>query len=323
MYCSGPLSCSQCYRPYVAVNGQCVCNASLGVGFPTETGCSFNCAAGEYYQADLKTCVSCNEQYENCQSCDSTKCQVCSIGYFFYQDVSGAVSCLKYCPDNYTQARGVEALVNGQTVERDQCIACPTNCLTCNLDICIFCKPGYQYHQGSCLSTCPLGFFSKLSTCTSCSVFGKCSNCTVQGCTACEQGLAISNGICKPICYVNSTVSITAGCNFTCLSPCSSCYGPEGSQCLSCITSYKLFRGQCVSACPLSTYDNGVSCEPCASGCSTCSNSTFCLSCLSGYYFTASSCNRLCPAATFPSLFNLSYISPFTYNTTSFSSITN
>jgi hypothetical protein len=97
-YCSSPTQCTECYGPYVAVAGQCKCDASLGVGFPTETGCAFNCVDGEYYSSTAKSCLSCNEQYDHCQSCDSSKCQVCSLGYFYYEDGNGNSYCRRYCP---------------------------------------------------------------------------------------------------------------------------------------------------------------------------------------------------------------------------------
>ena len=44
--CSSPYQCTQCYPPYIAVNGSCVCDSANGVGFATQTGCSFNCHNG-------------------------------------------------------------------------------------------------------------------------------------------------------------------------------------------------------------------------------------------------------------------------------------
>lgn len=59
--CSGPYNCLACYPPYVAVNGSCLCESSLGVGFPTFTGCSLNCVAGEYFDPTAKSCLSCSD----------------------------------------------------------------------------------------------------------------------------------------------------------------------------------------------------------------------------------------------------------------------
>ena len=44
--CSSPSMCNQCYPPYVAVNGSCTCDSTSGLGFPTVTGCSYNCDNG-------------------------------------------------------------------------------------------------------------------------------------------------------------------------------------------------------------------------------------------------------------------------------------
>ena len=49
--CTSPLSCQECYAPYVAVSGTCTCDPSLGLGFPTKTGCSHPCSQNEFYDS--------------------------------------------------------------------------------------------------------------------------------------------------------------------------------------------------------------------------------------------------------------------------------
>lgn len=189
--------------------------------------------------------------------------------------------------------------------------------MTCNLNICIFCSPGYQYFEGICVTTCPIAFFAYMGTCLPCSRYGNCLNCTSAGCVACDEGLTIINKICLPACFNGSTsLANSSFCNtFHCTSPCSTCYGNSSTQCLSCVSGY-VFQGECLSSCSNGLYSTGSRCEKCTYGCATCTNSTYCLSCIVGFFMSSNLCVRLCPAGKYPVISNYTN----TYNITTVSS---
>jgi hypothetical protein len=298
--CTGPTNCLYCYPPYVAVNGVCSCNASLGLGFPTRTGCSFNCVAGEYYNATALACLDCDESFPNCYSCDSSTCFSCKMGFFLYTDKNNLTTCVKFCPSNWTEAR-VSTTSANVTTAGSICVACAQNCSTCILNICVFCVSGFYYKEGTCVSSCSDGYYGAGGVCSKCPL--NCLTCTASSCQSCLSGLTLtSNGICQPACDSGSS-----SCNFTCDAACASCFGPSSTQCLSCPSIYVLSGARCLLNCPLGQFVSQVAniCETCAYGCSACTNSQ-CITCTAGYFLSPidSSCSRVCPSSYYPSLTN-------------------
>jgi hypothetical protein len=212
---------------------------------------------------------------------------------------------VKYCPDTYTESRSINFIAN-QSVTIDKCVPCPSNCKTCNYGICLFCVQGFIYYKGICVSSCPQYFFAKEGSCLRCP--SNCLNCTsTTSCSLCASGYApTATGVCSPYCYNTSVLpNATRGCNYTCSSNCSSCFGPNSGQCLTCSIGF-LETGQCVSTCSVGFIQSGNQCAQCPLECSTCSSSQRCLSCSAGYYLvpssnSGSSCVRLCPSAYYPS----------------------
>ena len=162
---------------------------------------------------------------------------------------------------------GVNNAGSTVSVQRDICVPCPTNCRTCNYDICLFCHPGYSYMEGTCVKTCPSGFYSGSGVCLPCQGFGNCLACNPSGCTSCASGLTKVQGVCQPDCIhapvtttttdpvTNTTVTTTTGtCSFNCTSPCDTCFGSGADQCVTCLSSYHLSGSNCVSTCPLGQY---------------------------------------------------------------------
>lgn len=171
----------------------------------------------------------------NCQVCTSTACSACSLGYFYYNN-GVETKCFKYCPSGFTETRNYSiGSLNNQSNYRDQCTPCPSNCSTCNFNICLFCMKGFTYYQGSCVISCPTSMFASQGSCFKCSP--NCLTCSDSStCLNCSAGYGLANKKCNPYC-INTVVIASSGiqpCNWTCASNCSTCFGPSFSQCLSC-----------------------------------------------------------------------------------------
>lgn len=243
---------------------------------------------------------------DNCQTCTSTACITCSLGYFYYNDGS-EVQCIRYCPNNYTETRNYTNNSTGNiTLMRDQCTPCPTNCRTCNFNICLFCTRGSLYFQGACLATCPQATFASQGSCSRC--IPNCLSCSsALTCSTCASGYGLTNSGCSPYCLNTTLISSTTNntCNHTCFSNCSICFGPNANQCLLCGSGLLLQSGVCTSVCSGSTFASGTQCILCPLECQTCSSLKNCLTCNNGYYYDSSSsngsCVRMCPPAYYPS----------------------
>ena len=265
------------------------------------------CVDGEYYNSTASYCLSCSDQYDNCRTCNITTCLTCNPGYLYFTDTLGNAQCLRHCPDNFTATRryayNTSIVVNNTltiSLYRDQCVPCPANCLNCNPNnICIFCMPGYIYHKGLCLSSCPGGYYNLDSNCVICSL--NCSSCNSTGCTVCADGFRMQNNKCYRACANSTTLLVTESdsCGVVCSSPCLTC-GSTDTSCLSCLSGFFLAYSSCFSACPSGMYASGNICTLCPQGCGSCINSTACLTCTTGFYLFDNQCLRSCPPMYYP-----------------------
>lgn len=188
-----------------------------------------------------------------------TQCLSCNPGYLYFEEASGNVKCLRFCPNNYTEYKSypvtynqtVNNTVRSVTILRDQCVACSQNCLTCNNYFCIFCYSSYQYLKGVCVKSCPIETYSSSGSCILCP--SNCSTCNSNGCTNCSLGYVLQNNRCFRQCSNSVRVLNTsaANCNVSCISPCLSCFGPTGNQCLTCTSGlFSFYNGSCLTSCP-------------------------------------------------------------------------
>ena len=199
-----------------------------------------------------------------------------------------------------------------------QCVACILPCITCTSSTkCVTCQTGtYYFNQGSCVTSCPSGYFvssgssSGASTCLPCD--SSCLNCTSSAkiCTACPAGYAIDlQGNCNSNCSSPSTyfVASTRQC-LNCSSLCYSCQGPLSTDCLSCKPPSALYSGSCLNACPFGYYASSTYvCGQCNSPCASCAvSANNCTSCIAPNLLqpstTGSTCSVACSAGFYPSL---------------------
>jgi proprotein convertase subtilisin/kexin type 5 len=129
----------------------------------------------------------------NCKDCASpTVCNVCNPPYILYQQ-----QCLLIIPATYVNVTGVATPCSSPCLT---CATLPNNCTSCAIN---------YYHNGICISVCPVSHYSNSTsnTCNKC--ISPCSTCTNS--TSCLSCLPSTNT------YYNSAT-------MQCINPCPSLY---------------------------------------------------------------------------------------------------
>jgi len=274
--------------------------------------CKDWCQPDEYRENTIVgLCASCDTSCTQCHEATFQDCQgsTCSPTYEkMNEDIAaGTFSCFKIC--NYDLEFRVEAT--------GLCNNCFSGCLGClgpDSDDCTDCRDNFILNKdspgaatGSC--ECPLadGFYQSGITCGGCNP--SCATCTgpdEQDCIGCSDGyIELRNSLnllqsCSENCPRTNEYydSINFSCEF-CDTACSTCYGPNPNNCLSCPLSLLLHIADCVVTCPLgfATRD-GLTCVPCTdANCELCSqqNPDLCLHCDVGYADIEGACSDTCP----------------------------
>jgi proprotein convertase subtilisin/kexin type 5 len=211
--------CTSCSSGYFLLNGQCLS------------------ACPEGYVASGSACTLCPS---HCLNCTASACSVCLTGYLM-----AAGQCVASCEQlntnqvtYYTTASS--CVLCNSTVS--QCLVCSTSASPIS---CSQCQGGSYLYLGTCVTSCPGGFYlnTAASTCAAC-----LANCTVcvsaTTCTACVAGTVLSNGLCISSCSTGTYLSTISGVS-SCL-PCSShCLTCTASGCTSCVQPYTLISAQC------------------------------------------------------------------------------
>ena len=148
-----------------------------------------------------------------------------------------------------------------------------------------------------CVATCPGGYYANANSnqCELCVVSLHCYTCSYDGTT-------VTCLTCKYSYYMDSTTSVCGlACDVDeyqnkwnqscdpCHLDCSSCTGPENTQCTSCPGTFYLSNqtgGYCLSDCPSEGYVRTSICQACHESCLTCDGltSSHCTNCHDGYY---------------------------------------
>lgn len=144
---------------------------------------------------------------------------------------------------------------------------------------------------GTCLGSCPIGFYSYYSICAPC-MYG-CLLCSdSSNCFSCSTGF-LHMGRCLTLCP-SGWVGMLGQCT-KCSENCLTCIVSQ-YQCLTCASGLFLYIFQCLSACPLGTYPDypSSSCVTCPTPCATCQNGYSCTSCIYGYILYAQPSGNQC-----------------------------
>jgi proprotein convertase subtilisin/kexin type 5 len=207
--------------------------------------CYNTCPNGYYGNQTDSVCYKCNL---TCTSCTwSTICLSCVSAYYLQDAV-----CVNNC----------------STIPMRYANSTSMNCVYS-----IGCAPYYGLNStGTCISSCPTGFFANNTiylcqlcpiTCTTCTNMTYCSSCITQS--------LFANNFCNPYC---SSTNI-----------------------------YYQVNGSCTSQCPNGTYLNVLNCTICNSTCINCwGSATNCTKCNNGLYLNQQimSCVSTCPTGYQP-----------------------
>lgn len=304
--------CLACLSPCLTCTSPTICLSCNSGTYFNRGSCLTACPAGTYQTTAISSsgtsqlsCLPCDSTCLTCLNI-ATYCITCPSGYIL--DTQG--NCNSNCTNSSTYYYSSTSL---------QCLNCSGSCYSCQGPLstdCLSCNPPLALYSGSCLTTCPFGYYrSSTYVCKQCSA--QCSSCSVtaNNCTSCPASnllqTAGTGSICSPRCaasfYPNTTSQICKPCNSTCFN----CTGPASDQCTSCPSGKIFSAGSCISSCPSGSalVQQGTQsiCQPCSPGCLNCSISTSstqasnCTVCQPNYYLYSGSCLTACPAGTYAS----------------------
>uniref|UniRef100_A0AAV2MQD7 P/Homo B domain-containing protein n=1 Tax=Knipowitschia caucasica TaxID=637954 RepID=A0AAV2MQD7_KNICA len=276
--CASALLCVHCGPGHRLRAGHCV---------------PLQCSQGEVADSRSEACVPCDEGCKECRHKDegaavqSTVCVHCEEDY--YQLGS---DCHRSCPDGSFSLE-----------EQKKCVPCEDKrCLNCDQNQCYWCKEGFYVSEGLCVEHCSSGFIDEESqACEPC--HRSCASCggpRSDDCDTCASGFSLSGGECLPSTQkycADGFYSQSLGSCRPCSSSCSSCSGPNRTDCLSCSPGQFLTPQQtCMSRCPSGTFSNSTSgrCEECHRGCMVCEHPMQCLSCHHGLMLQEGVCVDHC-----------------------------
>jgi hypothetical protein len=270
--------CTACLAPCLTCSGSTIsCDSCQPTYTLAGTNCYCDNAAQLFYSSTTLGCLACSNFLPLCLTCQVnggdptlTDCILCQDPYYPLGNPAVCVPCDIRCTSCSSLAVCSTCATNLVTVgtacgcdtlsdpllsydtDRNTCYPCTTllsNCLSCNPDplACTLCAPG-TYLSGTVCLNCPTS----------------CATCDLTGCLSCPSGMTPQglSCVCDTAC---SRCSVTAA---NCLS-CSLTASGVLTACSSCLPRYQLAL-------------DGVSCDPCPSGCGTCSGGA-CSTCLSTF----------------------------------------
>lgn len=258
-------------------------------------------------------CFKCNEGCADCVGPRASDCLSCSVPTekllvhnrkIFLHRYVDIGACVPRCPTTTVEIMG-------------HCVACPRWCAKCspeNNRQCLECMRGHLLQpNGTCYTTCPLGFARNYLTskCEPCAE--GCLHCVTNNpsiCLACSDPLKqLYAGRCVDDCPVGTFPTEDMVCRI-CDAQCTRCI--EGGVCTACRAGFEPRQGVCKPACRKGSYFSKAkgACDKCAPECKECATlSDNCTSCNPGFIhlqpssFTESHrCVTACPAGYFHDL---------------------
>lgn len=291
--CSGKEAdqCAACFTGYALQDGECL----------VDVRSSRNCSSGRYYDDGAKQCRSCPTGCAKCS--DEITCTACDQGHFLQtQRVGGSQEETRLC---------VARCTNGfyGDLATHSCQPCPSYCNTCESpDSCTSCAFNFTRPvDGQCPQPCHDEHYFDFPTkqCQPC--VENCLHCVnADACLACQSGYFLSpKGTCVSSCPDHMITNQLSGTcvDTSCHTSCSTCYGPEANQCMSCHGGLIFHDNSCLENCPQHTYFNGSSCLHCHDTCTSCGGpaANNCLSCPPGKVLDHFHCISSCPPSSFTS----------------------
>lgn len=291
--------CSTCYsNAHTDTTGACVCDDTYAFSSSAQTCVKIVChsTCGTCVGTTSNSCTSCHSNATlsplGACECDAghfltstMRCEACDLKCL---SCSGAATQCIVCPGNL-------ALVSSNTCDCTEgthfdpyiqfCISndvtCNSACATCTgegTNECTSCTPNAELIDGTCkcmdkykesqLNGYLVCNYDCDSTCAEC--FGphstQCSECS-------DSTMKLANGVCTcPQGYSFATQLKQCQADFSCYPLCSTCSGPNPTDCVTCPSNFDyLTNGRC--SCSQGFYLNYKICSPCDPSCLTCNGS--------------------------------------------------
>ncbi|CAJ1459744.1 unnamed protein product [Effrenium voratum] len=251
LYEGGPLvggSCQKCVDNCKSCHSMFQCTKCRNGAYfdAREQRCSFTCPEGHYMVGDGeegRECVKCPYEFYACLSPQvGTECR----GDNKYLTEG---KCVSTCPDGQfrrpSSILGVDGFLIGGTCEKcvDDCQECVTH------EKCLVCANTKLLLNGTCLSSCPDGYYPKVGKN---GLGGSCEICA-DGALLCSPGLKGGEVVSTPV---------------------------------QCEEGYDLKKGECKNPCTAGTFKDAKTgkCTDCPDTCRECVNATKCTSCKTGSF---------------------------------------
>ncbi|EAR90733.2 zinc finger lsd1 subclass family protein (macronuclear) [Tetrahymena thermophila SB210] len=277
-YCK---NCSELYTYCISCNlkqqcTQCSNNLILSVN---SQQCLQSCPQGTVQKG--QQCIQCSN---NCSQCDiNLICQVCSSGFYLYQEECYQSCPSGYYPDLYNQCQPCSSVFNNcQTCSATECLSCDTSSNHQYLDI----------NKTQCLQQCDIGqFFDSQMQCQLCqNSCATCDSSNTSFCKSCDPNNSIGDifltedGKCVSQCpseFYADANNICLRCN----QKFANCVACNAQICLQCEANYclnidaHLQSSTCdgpTTVCTSNTCTNINNCLICNNGqCQVCSQNYF------------------------------------------------
>lgn len=200
-------TCVSCISPCKTCLSLSACS-SCSQGFWNGTSCSNSCPSGQFGDSINFACANCDS---SCLTCITTAftCTSCISTLIFFNR-----QCLSSCPSRFFNLSGT-------------CRACVPPCYTCSsASICLSCSYNYLLN-GSCSSSCPIGYYQSQASLTCEACLPSCFTCrSGTSCTSCISGCLFSGrclSVCPSLQYFQKISNSTFCSCVQCIYPCNTC----------------------------------------------------------------------------------------------------
>uniref|UniRef100_A0A3P9GZH8 Fraser extracellular matrix complex subunit 1 n=1 Tax=Oryzias latipes TaxID=8090 RepID=A0A3P9GZH8_ORYLA len=310
-----------CGAGFYSQDGVCyACDSSCASCFPNNPTC-MSCPPGaalhhgkcvtqcppRHYQDDhsrccYSSCASCwGPSMSQCTSCPSGRLlhqgqcvEACGEGLYNQDSTCQSENCHPSCrscvgplaSDCLCCQKAEEVLQPASRHLESDCHPSCGDCTGPSAGNCSSCSPPLGLLHGSCLLSCPQGFFMQDNQCRACHPSCQtCSGPSQADCISCPPLTSLHSGYCRTSCQEGLFLDTSSGECRSCSSDCQRCTADlqtgVGSVCLWCSADGEWLLGDhCVSRCPAGRFGLRGACMECHSSCETC-NGAGPLSCTS------------------------------------------
>ena len=263
--------CTKCQRGCIECDSQRDCTRCKPPYFLNGTHCLSTCPRG-YFKVKINGFRRCIPCASNCSSCTSLQyCSSCKQSL-----VLAGGRCQSQCPSGFHARHSKPPGVS-------RCVACHHTCRGCSglgSSRCTSCANHFYLHSSRCSLHCPSGHYRNFGSRTCDRCHASCHACigsSPNRCTACRRGQTLrshqcfqscpspllrlsavnaSRLICVRRCIRGTFVDRTARVCTPCHPFCSSCYGPDASNCITCESFAVLEENRCVKNRTIAQIDN-------------------------------------------------------------------